>query len=243
MKGHSVLELILTMLIFSLFLLAMTQIFNVGLKSWNLIEMKTALEQESTLSLNLLKRDLFLSDNMTVQVGGKGKEFVIMESAVDEKGVFHYNEKTGVPVWQAFILYYTYPRDGGDAKLSISLDLNNPEPEKSPKKKLIRKIMRHNPSEVATRLTNYWLYFTDSISPPIQGEDRIGKPHILAKHMDKMVISESSVDSDNALDIELLLVKSILEDRLAYEKNFAYNVGYERLTIKGSVFLKNTKKQ
>jgi hypothetical protein len=41
-----------------------------------------------------------------------------------------------------------------------------------------------------------------------------------------MDITENSVDKNNGLDIKLEMVKSILEDRLAYVKDFSYNVGY-----------------
>jgi prepilin-type N-terminal cleavage/methylation domain-containing protein len=242
MKGYSIVELMVTMLIFSLFLLALTQIFSLGLKSWNIIESKTAIEQEASLSLSLLKKDLFFSDNMTVQIGDEDREYAVMESAADETGKFHYNEKTGVIEWQSYILYYTFPR-GSDKEYCINIDLNSASPEKTQKKKLIRKVIKHTPSEVAKKLANYKDYFTDSISAPISGEIIIGKPHILSKHIYDMDIKPNIVDMDNGLDIELTMVKSILEDRLAYVKDFAYNVGYEKMTIKGSVLLKNTKKQ
>jgi len=242
MKGYSVVELMITMLIFSFFLLALTQIFSLGLKSWNIIESKTSIEQEASLSMSLLKRDLFFSDNMTVQFGGEGKEYVIMESAADEKGRFHYNEKTGVIEWQSYILYYTYPRSSAGDEFCLKVDLKSASPEKTPKKKLIRKVIKHNPSEVAKKLTTYQIYFTDSINPD-PAEGIIGKPHILSKHIYNMDITENSVDENNGLDIKLTMVKSILEDRLAYVKDFSYNVGYETITLKGSVLLKNTKRQ
>lgn len=242
MKGYSVVELMITMIIFSFFLLALTQIFSLGLKSWNIIESKTSIEQEASLSMSLLKKDLFFSDNMTVQFGGEGKEYVIMESAADEKGRFHYNEKTGVIEWQSYILYYTYPRSSAGDEFCLKVDLKSASPEKTPKKKLIRKVIKHTPSEVAKKLTTYQMYFTDSINPD-PSEGIIGRPHILSKHIYNMDITTNSIDANNGLDIELEMVKSILEDRLAYVKDFSYDVGYEKITLKGSVLLKNTKKQ
>ncbi|MEQ8224566.1 MAG: hypothetical protein ABRQ37_19765, partial [Candidatus Eremiobacterota bacterium] len=157
------------------------------------------------------------------------------------KGKFHYNEKTGVIEWQSYILYYTYPRSSADDEFCLKVDLKSASPEKTPKKKLIRKVIKHTPSEVAKKLTNYKLYFTDSINPP-SSEGIIGKPHILSKHIYNMDITTNSVDGNNGLDIKLEIVKSILEDRLAYVKDFSYNVGYETITLNGSVLLKNTKR-
>jgi len=57
-----------------------------------------------------------------------------------------------------------------------------------------------------------------------------------------MDITTNSIDANNGLDIKLEMVKSILEDRLAYVKDFSYNVGYETITLNGSVLLKNTKR-
>lgn len=241
-KGHSVLELFIAIIIFSLLMVLLMAVFDTGLKSWNTIEMKSDVQQKSLLSIDLLRKDLMFSDKSTLQIGGEGYEYIIMESAIGEDREFSFNHSNGSPQWQSYILYYTYPRSSAGDEFCLKVDLKSASPEKTPKKKLIRKVIKHNPSEVAKKLTTYQIYFTDSINPD-PAEGIIGKPHILSKHIYNMDITENSVDENNGLDIKLTMVKSILEDRLAYVKDFSYNVGYETITLKGSVLLKNTKRQ
>jgi len=44
----------------------------------------------------------------------------------------------------------------------------------------------------------------------------------------------------NGVDIDIMIVKSILEDRLAFTKDFSDTAGKEKIIIKNTVMLNNT---
>ena len=237
-RGHSVLEMMMTIIVFSFLFTILMQIFSVGLKSWNMIEMKTEVQQESSVSIALLKKDLLLSDNTTSEIGGAGKEFAVFESALGEEGTFSYDEVTGVPHWKSYILYYTFPRNGSDPNLA--LDLSDPANE-GKKKKLIRKVIKHNETEVAAKLTDYVIYFTDTDSSPLLGEERIGVSRILSDHIYELDFTENTLDKYQAIDIKMIVKKAIKEDSLAYNKDSGPDTGIETMETKNTVILRNTK--
>ena len=230
MKGHTTLELMLTTVIFSIFLLAITIMFSTGLKSWKLVQNKTETQQESSICMNFLLKDLAQSDRRTAVIGGKGKEYAILQSAMNDKGIIEYNHYTGEPKWQAYILYYTLPRDSSDKKCSGS---------PGDRKRLVRKVIKHAPY-TNTKLTDIELYFYEPNSiPSVPGEEYIGIPRVLSKHIYEMILTDNP-DSKSSVDINIILEKSILEDRLAFQKDFSDNAGKEKITIKNTAILKNT---
>jgi len=243
MRGHSVLELMLTVVIFSIFLLALTAIFSTGLKSWNLVQNKTETQQEASICNMFLVKDFRNTDQSTLIMGGKGYEYAILQSDINEFGVSEYDHTTGKPKWQAYILYYTFPRSKKGKEFSMdltdpstipgTLDPNNPRLGK----KLIRKILKHAPF-VNKKLTNFEIYFND-IDVKMAGEEYIGKPKVLSRHIYEMDIKQNS-DHANGVDIDIIIVKSMLEDRLAFTKDFSDTAGKERIIIKNTVMLNNT---
>ncbi|MEQ8224794.1 MAG: hypothetical protein ABRQ37_20920 [Candidatus Eremiobacterota bacterium] len=231
MRGHSTLELMMTTVIFSTFLLAITAIFSTGLKSWNLVQNKTETQQESSICMNFLQKDLSQSDRRTAIIGGKGKEYAILQSAMNDRGIIEYNHYTGDPKWQAYILYYTLPRDSSDKTCSIT-----PSDER---KRLVRKVIRHK-AFTNTKLTDFELYFYEPNSPPmVTGEEYIGMPRVLSRHIYEMILTDTP-NSKFAIDINIILEKSILEDRLAFQKDFSENGGKEKIIRKSTIILKNT---
>jgi len=235
-KGHSVLELFIAIIIFSLLMVLLMAVFDTGLKSWNTIEMKSDVQQKSLLSIDLLRKDLMFSDKGTLQIGGEGYEYIIMESAIGEDREFSFNHSNGSPQWQSYILYYTYPRDTADRKKSVPL--TSPQ---STKKKLIRKVIKHTKREFARNLTDCWLYFNDIDANSVAGEVLIGKPRLMSDHISEMIISNNNINSVQAVDVKLVMIKSILEDRLAYEKSFDSRLGVEKIVSKNTIFLKNSR--
>lgn len=230
MRGHSTLELMLTTVIFSIFLLALTAIFSTGLKSWNLVQNKTETQQESSICMNFLLKDLFQSDRRTAILGGKGHEYAILQSAMNEKGVVEYNPFTGEPKWQAYILYYTLPRNSSDKTCSI--DPNNE------RKKLVRKVIKHK-KFTNTKLAGFEIYLNEPNAIPQPGEEYIGTPRVLSKHIYEMILTDNPA-STSAIDINIIIEKSILEDRLAFDKDFSENAAKEKIITKNTVIVKNT---
>ncbi len=243
MRGHSVLELMLTVVIFSIFLFALTSIFSTGLKSWNLVQNKTETQQEASICNMFLVKDFLHTDKSTATIGGKGYEYAILQSDINEFGLYEYDHTTGKPKWQAYILYYTFPRSKKGKEFSMiltdpstipgTLDPNNPRLGK----KLIRKIIKHTPFN-NEKLKNFETYFND-IDVKTSGEEFIGKPKVLSRHVYEMDLKENS-ENANAIDIEITIVKSMLEDRLAFTKDFSDTAGKEKIIIKNTVMLNNT---
>ncbi|MEQ8171827.1 MAG: hypothetical protein ABRQ38_23250 [Candidatus Eremiobacterota bacterium] len=243
MRGHSVLELMLTVIIFSIFLLALTAIFSTGLKSWNLVQNKTETQQEASLCNMFLVKDFRHTDQSTLTIGGKGYEYAILQSDINEFGASEYDQTTGKPKWQAYILYYTFPRSKKGKEFSMvltdpstipaGLDPNNPRLGK----KLIRKILKHAPF-INKKLTGFEIYFND-IDVKTAGEEYIGKPKVLSRHVYEMDLKQNP-DHENAIDIDIIIVKSMLEDRLAFTKDFSDSAGKEKVILKNTVILNNT---
>lgn len=235
MRGHSVIELMLTVVIFSIFLLALTSVFSTGLKSWNLVQNKTETQQEASLCNMFLAKDLRQTDKSTAEIGGKGYEYAILQSNTNEFGVQEYDHATGKPKWQAYILYYTFPRNS-DPNLAININFTDPN-YINLRKKLIRKVIKHT-AFVNTKLANITQYFND-IDVKIPGETYIGKPKVLSRHIYEMNLLTNS-NNANAIDITIIISKSITEDRQAYTKDFSDGVGIEKIIIKNTVLLNNT---
>lgn len=236
LKGHTIIELMVVAIVFSLFLLGITTVMDAGLKSWNMVDIKSEVQQETLITVKTLSRDLRLSDRPTAIIGGAGEEYAVFESPVAEGGIFKYDEETGYPEWQAYILYYTFPRNPVNPKAAMdkTLDIN-----KNIKKYLICKKIKHTPASTPQILTNFEIYFTDPNSTPLMGEELDGNPRILSDHIFSMRIEENLLNSD-AIDISLIMNKSILEDRLAYTKSFSDDKGVEEMNIKTTILLKNT---
>jgi len=231
MKGHSILEVMMTTIIFSLFMFGLIAILDVGLKSWNMVDMKNEVQQEAIISMSYIARDLRLTDRFTAQIGGDGEEYAVFETAMGSDGYFNYDEVAGDPEWQAHIIYYTYPRDPVD-KLK-ALDKSLPA-NKKVTKKLVRKIISHSPNCIAERLLNFDTYFTE----PKTGDP--GEPRVLSDHIYSMSMEENDINLDT-LDITITITKNILEDRLAYNKTFDDGLVTEKMVVRNTVLLKNTK--
>jgi prepilin-type N-terminal cleavage/methylation domain-containing protein len=233
MRGHTIIELMVTTAIFSIFLLALTAIFSTGLKSWNLVQNKIETQQESSICINFLMKDLRLTDDSTSAIGGKGYEYAVLQSAMNDKGVVEYDLYTGEPKWQSYILYYTLPRNGFDVKMAM-----DPNEHKNTRKRLIRKVIKHTPF-TKTKLAGFELYFNEPDALPLVGEEYMGKPRVLSTHIYEIDL-ENNPDNKYAIDINIVISKSILENRLAFEKNFSDTAGQETMLIKNTVLLKNT---
>ena len=236
MRGHSIIELMITTAIFSIFLLALTTMFSTGLKSWNLVQNKTETQQESSICINFLMKDFRQTDRGTAIIGGKGYEYAVLQSAMNDKGIMEYDQSNGEPKWQAYILYYTLPRNDSDAKLSM--DAGNPA-NKNIRKRLIRKVIKHN-FFINTKLADFELYFNEPNAIPLAGEEIAGNPRILSNHIYEIDITDNP-DNKNAFDVNLVISKSILEDRLSFKKDFTENKGQEKIIIKNTVIPRNTK--
>ncbi|MEQ8170878.1 MAG: prepilin-type N-terminal cleavage/methylation domain-containing protein [Candidatus Eremiobacterota bacterium] len=106
-KGLSLIELTITMVIFSLFLMFMYATFAVGLKTWQIGAIRSELQQSAEVAMKRIVRDLTFTTitSLTIDSGG---HIIVFETSVDPvSGEFIYDDNNGVPVWQGYVLYYT----------------------------------------------------------------------------------------------------------------------------------------
>lgn len=113
-RGHTLLELVIVCIVFSLFLLGVFTVLDVGLKSWQLGETKTDLHQKAEIVINRVVKDFSYSNMMSVEIENSGdpsriNEYISFETPVNN-GNFEFDSNNyGSPVWQGYILYYIKP--------------------------------------------------------------------------------------------------------------------------------------
>ncbi len=124
--GMTILELVISVIVFGLFLLAVYATMNVGLKSWQLGESKSDLNQKAEVTLQRILRDIKYTNMISMQIENYGEpnminDFICFESPVNfTQGTFKVDYKNvGLPVWQGHILYYTKEPDFSSAKKDL----------------------------------------------------------------------------------------------------------------------------
>lgn len=215
-SGHTVLELIMAVLLFGLFMLGAFSIFSFGLKNWRLMETKNDARMQALVAIGKITKDLKSTDISSLVIGAAKDEYLVFETAFSDPTspdpIFHKNG--GYPEWQGYVLYYTYPRDPN------AVD-----------KELMRKFVPHPPGTVAKVMTDIHLYLLDTALP---GEDL----RVIARNIYDLEFSNGN--NDLIIDIELTTRKNFTEKRLAYQKDFTGDPGVELVVIKSSVIPRNT---
>lgn len=109
-KGHTILELAMVVVIFSLFLIFIYTTFEVGLKTWQIGSIKSELQQSAEVAMKRIVRDLSMTTLATLVIGPSG-DYIAFENPVDySTGQFSYDDqKRGLPKWQGHIIYFTKP--------------------------------------------------------------------------------------------------------------------------------------
>jgi len=113
----TILELVISCIVFSLFLFAAYAALDIGLKSWQLGETKSDLHQRAEIVLNRITKDFNSSNYRSVQIDNNGNpdelnEFICFETPFN-KADNSFEIDSGnfaSPVWQGYILYYISPR-------------------------------------------------------------------------------------------------------------------------------------
>ena len=132
-KGHSLLEVVLSTIIFSLIMLTITALLNIGLKSWQIGETSIDVQNAAEVTLHRLTGELKLTSLGSCVIE---PDYIVFDSAIDDYGKFKIDSITRTPLWQNYILYYKYKADPND-DYSI----------------LYRKKLSHDVSSVANRAT------------------------------------------------------------------------------------------
>ncbi len=210
--GYSILEMALAISLFSIFMAAVFSVFSYGFKSWKLIETKSDSQLQAEVALARIVSDLKSSDISSVVTGD---EYVAFETAwSDPNETVTFKKLGGYPLWQGYILYYTFPRDS---------DAVN--------KKLLRKYINHSASGLATRMTDIDMYLTDN---SVNDENL----RTVARNIYDLQITTGT--NRFIVDIILKTEKKFSEKRLAYEKDFSDNIAVDIVTLKASISPRNT---
>ncbi|HPZ08750.1 MAG TPA: prepilin-type N-terminal cleavage/methylation domain-containing protein [Candidatus Eremiobacteraeota bacterium] len=121
-KGLTLLELTISVIIFGLLLFAMYATLDVGLKGWQLGSTKSDLHQKAEIVLSRIIRELTYSTALSVQIENDGNpeslnQYISFETPMDNNGSLQIDPNTcGAPKWQGYILYYIKPRVGDPSK-------------------------------------------------------------------------------------------------------------------------------
>jgi len=212
-SGYTILELVMAISIFSIFMIGVFSVFSFGLKSWKLVETKNDSQQQAEVALARILSDLKSSDISSLVTGD---EYIAFETAWSDPNAPDSNFKKlgGYPLWQGYILYYTFPRNPNSAD-----------------KKLLRKYICHTPAISPMKMTDISIYLTDN---PVNGENL----RTVARNIYSL---DAGIGTNNfVVDIILRTEKKFSEKRLAYEKDFSDDVGNDIVTLKASVSPRNT---
>ena len=194
-KGHTLLEVVMSVIIFSLIMVTITSLLNIGLKSWQIGEASTDSQNAAQVTVQRLKSDLSFSCKGSCNFGTdlNGDTYLAFETAFSQTGTFKLDTITRTPLWQAYIVYYTHKEKPSD-KFRI----------------LYRKRIDHNICSVAKK---------PLLPPNIPFDIDLnvtGQSKIMAKSVEKFEVTEN-VD---LIKIHLICTRNIGERKLPYEQDF-----------------------
>jgi len=130
-KGFTILELVISCVVFGLFLLGVYATLDVGLRSWQLGETKSDLHQKAEVALARIMKDFRYTTLMTLDIDPDTTpvtgfhQYICMETPVNyQTGDIAVDmENCGSPRWYGYVLYYIYPRIGQPNPQNLKRDL------------------------------------------------------------------------------------------------------------------------
>lgn len=218
--GHTVLELVMAILIFSIFLACAFAVFSYGLKNWKLVETKGDVQNQAEVAMGRILSELTATDITTlIHNNTPPVSYVVFETALNSS-TGAVEKENALIVWKGYVLYYTSPSDSG-----------------KPDKKLLRKYIPHEnrttPKQID--LAKMSLYLTDSYNT---GEEL----RTVARNIYSLDITINP--NKYIVDLSIVTRKKFYEKkpggRLAYDKDFSDNAGQESVTLKASVMPRNS---
>jgi len=217
-SAHSVLELTLAILIFSIFLMSVFSIFSYGLKNWKLVETKSDVQNQAQIATGRMLSDLTSTDISSLTTDTTPMKYIAFESAVNSTSG-DVEKENGMVVWKGYVLYYTSPSDHNKVT-----------------KRLLRRYVPHENRTTPKQLDSIkmFLYLTDT--PPASITD--GELRTVASNIYDLDISINP--NGYIVDISLVAWKNFSEKRLAYRKDFSSKLVNESLTLKASIMPRNT---
>lgn len=217
--GLTILELVISSIVFGLFFVAVYATMDVGLKSWQLGESKSNIHQRVEILLNRIVKEVTFSNIFSLQISNlsdpNNYPYLCFETAINKKDnnfvVDCSSTGMGCPVWQGHILYYLQ-KDGKDAE----------------KKNVYRQFIdRDNPAIQPLKLSPI-SNFTSDISSL--------KVRTVVKDIYSM---ELSID-ENILTVEVSFKEHIRKHAsVAFSPGADASKGIEVITMKSVVKVKN----
>ena len=200
-KGHTLIEVIISILVYSLLLGTMVAVLSIGLKAWQLSEVRTDTQQSAEIAIQRLTNELKVTHRDTCQfdpVPSSGDYYICFEAAVKD-GTFQIEGVTRKPVWQAHIIYYVLP-----------------DSENVKKKILYRREIPHFTSVVPK--------FLDTVTLEgylVEGDVSGNKPRVISRNVEKFEVYDGG---GTLLCINLECSKSLEERKLSYKQDFKKDI-------------------
>jgi len=140
-KAYSLLEITIGMVIFFLFMTGIYASFDVGLKSWQIGNTRSELQQSAEVAMKRLMTELIISTPVSIQM--VSDKYIAFESAVDPvEAKFKRDESDlGVPLWQNHIIYYILPEVNDSSKYILYRNFQTRTPSQTPQKLLSPELM------------------------------------------------------------------------------------------------------
>ncbi len=107
-------EVIVSVAIFSLIILGIYSAVDIGFKVWQLGEVKTDFYSRAKVILSYATKDFKYSNWISTKIENDGdpdslNEYIVFESPVKDTGDIDIEVKSGKPLWQKYVYYYIYP--------------------------------------------------------------------------------------------------------------------------------------
>jgi len=102
----TIVELSITVIVFSFFMIAIYTIFDAGMKAWNMGRKRTDLQNNGEIVLRRLIRELSSASQESLVLDSDG-EYISFESPMKKSDFAYDPNNGGTPLWQGTIIYYS----------------------------------------------------------------------------------------------------------------------------------------
>lgn len=117
-SGTTLIEALITTLVFSVVSFAVFAVFNMGSNNWKLMVMRHGMQADGRKALSMLEADLRRTHYSSVNIDNSSGRFVTVGSSTyersslcmagldDWKTITNYDSASSRPIWNRYILYY-----------------------------------------------------------------------------------------------------------------------------------------
>lgn len=212
-SGMTILEMAVATVVFSLFLMGLYAAIDVGLKSWQMGQSSSEVQQSGEMVVQRIISELTMTNIESVFIDNYSISF---ESAIDKNQFQIDNDSIGNPLWQAHIIYFTFP------------DPNSPNPVPPQGRTLYRRYVPHTQYDFPSILT-----LTPSLVTPTGDVDKEKK---LSSGLDRVIFERKN----NIIMVNLIYEKNIRKNAsVNFSTGTNSGAGNEKFELRTSVQPKN----